>query len=428
MSLRLKLILALMLTSLVSVALVGGTAYLQLQRKFESLPAQHASEHFQRRVADYIARYGSLQPGPDGQDFREFMQQRPGRGVDAPPPRPREDGAGDRRPPPPGEHRPPFRFILTDGDYIVILGAGIYHDGDALPPEARKDLRPVTVEGTVRAYVSTEGVLSPGPDDLAYLDTMRQALLWGVGVAAALALILGALLGEGLSARLRRLTAAVQAMRAGDLRQRMGMTGQDEVAQLAQAFDAMSEQLASSHESLEASHATILAQSEQLKELSIRDALTGLYNRRHFDEGVQQLYRQATRYGRPLSVVVADIDWFKKINDRFSHAIGDAVLRQVSEILAANLRASDLLARWGGEEFVIALPETSKAAAAALCDKLRAAIAHFPWGEITPELQVTMSFGVSAEMSVGSPQAMLDGADTQLYRAKEGGRNQVCMA
>jgi len=423
LSLRLKLTLALMLTGLTSVALVGGTAYVQLQHKFESLPARQASEHFRGRVGNYIERYGSLTPGAGAPDFREFMRPRHGR--DAEPP-PREPG-GREGPPPERDHPPPFRFILVDADYRVVMGAGIYRDGEPLPAEARKGLLPVMVDGQVRAFVSTEGVLTPGPDDLAYMDLMRQALLWGVGVAAALALALGALLGEGLSARLRRMTAAAQAMRGGDLRQRMGMSGGDEVALLAQAFDAMSEQLATSHESLEASNATILAQSEQLKELSVRDALTGLYNRRHFDEGLQQLYHQATRHGRPLSVVLSDIDWFKKINDRHSHATGDAVLRQVAEILATHLRASDLLARWGGEEFVIALPETSRAAAAALCDKLRAAIAHFPWGEVAPGLQVTMSFGVSAEMSLGSPQAMLQGADAQLYRAKEGGRNQVCM-
>ncbi len=428
-SLRLKLTLALMLTGLASVALVGGTAYVQLQRKFESLPARQAAENFRGHVADYIERYGSLAPAEPGEDvpgFREFMQQhRPVRGREQQPPR---EFAGQGRAPPPGNRAPPFRFILSDADYRVVMGAGIYRDGEPLPPQARKDLLPVSVDGAVRAYVSTEGVLSPGPDDLAYLDAMRQALAWGVGVAAVLALLVGALLGEGLSARLRRLTAAVQAMRAGDLRQRVGLQGHDEVALLAQAFDAMSEQLASSHESLEASNATILAQSEQLKELSVRDALTGLYNRRHFDEAVQQLYRQAQRHGRPLSVVISDIDWFKKINDRHSHATGDAVLRQVAEILGTHLRASDLLARYGGEEFVIALPETHKAAAAALSDKLRAAVAEFPWSEIADGLQVTMSFGVSTEMSMGSPQAMLDGADTQLYRAKEAGRNQVCLA
>ncbi|WP_083749095.1 GGDEF domain-containing protein, partial [Pelomonas sp. KK5] len=327
-----------------------------------------------------------------------------------------------------GGRPPPFRFILSDSDYRVVMGAGVYENGEPLPESARHGLLPVKVGGEVRAYVSTEGVLSPGPDDLAYMDTMRQALWWGVGVAALLALALGALLGEGLSARLRRLTVAVQAMRAGDLRQRVAIAGRDEVALLGQAFNAMSEQLASSHESLETSNATILAQAEQMKELSIRDALTGLYNRRHFDEAVQQLYRQAVRHGRPLSVVVSDIDWFKKINDGFSHAVGDTVLRQVAEILTAQLRASDLLARYGGEEFVIALPETGKPAAAALCDKLRAAIAHFPWSEIAPGLNVTMSFGVSAEMAEGSPEAMLNGADTQLYRAKESGRNQVCLA
>lgn len=430
MSLRLRLILALMLTGLASVALVGGVAYLQLHKKFESRPARQASEHFRDRVAAYLEKHGSLSRGMEVQNLVDFMHQRLD-GQRSPPPVPPGSGhpLGPGARPPGGP--PPFRFILTDESYHVVLGAGIYRHDEVLPDAARAQALPVRVDGVVRAYVSSEGVLSPGPEDLAYLEVMRQALLSGVAAAAVLALLLGALLGSHLSAGLRRLTAAVQAMRTGDLRQQVPMSAahSSEVASLAAAFNAMSHELASSHESLKASHATILAQSVQLKELSIRDALTGLYNRRHFDESMRLMFDQALRQRLALSLAIADIDGFKRINDSHSHAIGDQVLRQVAEILRSHLRVSDLLARWGGEEFVIALPDTQAPAAAALCDKLRQAVAQFNWEGIKPGLVVTLSFGVSTELGGGaSAYALLERADTQLYRAKGSGRNRVCVS
>ena len=183
-----------------------------------------------------------------------------------------------------------------------------------------------------------------------------------------------------------------------------------------------------SHEELTASHQTILEQAEQLRELSVRDALTKLHNRRHFDEHAATLFSQAVRHKRPLSVVIGDIDYFKRINDQFSHATGDAVLRKVGEILRGHMRLTDLVARYGGEEFVIALPETPLPQAASLCDKLRKLIEDFPWHEVHPDLKVTMSMGVYGDLAAGTAEAMLQKADALLYRAKEGGRNQVCFA
>lgn len=433
-----------MFTGLASVALVGGVADLLLHRKFESVQARQATRHFRARVAEYLQRYGAWDPERPAQRFREFMDEAnaadPPRGAppfrqglasrgansDGPEAWRRGPPGGPGEGPPGGEPR--FRFILTDGDYRVLLGAGIYRDGDVLPEDKRDLAVPVVVDGRTLAYVSTEGVLSPGPDDQAYAEAMHHALWYGVAAAAALALLLGVFLGDRLSASLRRLTAAVQAMRDGDLRQRVPVAGGGEVATLAQAFNRMSAKLAEEHESLQASNRTIREQAARLQELSIRDGLTELYNRRHFDECVRLLFDQSKRHGQPLTLVVADIDWFKQINDRHSHATGDSVLRQVAAILRAHVRASDLLARYGGEEFVIALPQTALPMAAALCDRLRAAIEQFGWSQIAPGLRVTMSMGLCADLDAASVQAMLQRADRMLYRAKEEGRNRVCFA
>jgi len=347
------------------------------------------------------------------------------------PPRPEGDGEPGRRPRgrdgrPGGP--PPFRFVLADKHYTVLLGAGQYGPGAVLGQEARAKARPIVVNGETVAYVSTEGVITPSKQEQEFLDAMQSSLLAGAGAAAALALGLGLLLAGGLSRRLSKLTGAVRAMQGGALRQQVPVEGRDEVAALAGAFNEMSEQLARSHEELKASHQTILEQAEQLKELSIRDALTSLYNRRHFDEQANTLYHQAVRHQRPISLVIGDIDFFKKINDNFSHATGDVVLRHVGAILRQHVRLSDLVARYGGEEFVLALPDTDASQAAALCDKLRAMIEAHPWHEVHPNLKVTMSMGVFADYAVGTAEAMLQKADELLYKAKETGRNRVCHA
>jgi diguanylate cyclase (GGDEF)-like protein len=205
----------------------------------------------------------------------------------------------------------------------------------------------------------------------------------------------------------------------------VAIASRDEVGVLARAFNAMSDELAQSHERLQASYRTISQQADQLREQAIRDALTGLYNRRYFDERAAWMYQQSIRYGHPMAVAIGDVDNFKTINDKFSHAIGDAVLRELSDLLRQHLRSSDLAARYGGEEFVFAFPQTGIAEAAECCERLRQIIAAHPWRQIHPDLAVTISLGVAAEQAPGGIEPMLAAADHQLYAAKLMGRNRV---
>lgn len=449
MSLRLKFVLALLFSSLASVALVGGVAYVQLTDKFDSLRRQQASMHFKAAVTDYLTRYGgNWQAAAQVMPFRQFMEQQGGgngrrpredRGPGGPGPGPdgRPAMGPDDRPsgPPEGggpagggprRGEPPFKFILLDAQYRVLLGAGEYAHDSVAPPELQRDAMPIVINDKVEAYIAPQGVLAPGKQDIEYLAAMREALGYGAAAATVLALGLGLLLGNGLSAALRQLTGAVKAMRGGALRQQVAVQGSGEIATLATAFNQMSEELAQSHEALQQSNKTILQQATQLKEMSIRDALTDLYNRRHFDEQAQQLFDQSVRHGHPMTVVMGDIDFFKRINDNYSHATGDVVLKQIAEILRTHMRISDVVARYGGEEFVILLPETPLPQAAALCDKLRQVIESFPWTNVHPELRVTMSMGLCADVAAGTVHAMLSKADSLLYRAKEQGRNRVC--
>jgi diguanylate cyclase (GGDEF)-like protein len=166
----------------------------------------------------------------------------------------------------------------------------------------------------------------------------------------------------------------------------------------------------------------------QLERQSLEDGLTGLHNRRYLDAALAEAVHRALREGRPLAVALADLDDFKRINDRFSHIVGDAVLRAAARALREHCRAGDAVARYGGEEFALLLPDTDAAGAAHLCEKLRRAVAEFDWRSLHPELAVTLSIGV-AGLDVAADavdvERLLARADQALYRAKAAGKNRV---
>lgn len=175
---------------------------------------------------------------------------------------------------------------------------------------------------------------------------------------------------------------------------------------------------------------TLRLQSEKLALLATTDALTGLWNRRHFLDVAEEQLLLARRYGRPLSALMIDIDHFKRVNDSHGHAAGDTVLRCFSDILRGNLRESDLLGRLGGEEFALLLPESDGGKAVVVAELLRHEVAAT---EITltdgTALRITASFGVSEAFIDGDTVAeLLSRADDALYLAKESGRNKVSCA
>jgi diguanylate cyclase (GGDEF)-like protein len=154
------------------------------------------------------------------------------------------------------------------------------------------------------------------------------------------------------------------------------------------------------------------------------DVLTGLPNRRHAEELIERLLVAARRNGRPLAVVLFDLDHFKQINDRFGHAFGDEALRATADTTRGLLRGSDHLARFGGEEFLLLLPDTPGADAALVAEKLRSRIAALDL--VALDGGMTASFGVAIypDHGIGADE-LVKAADTALYRAKEIGRNRV---
>jgi len=163
-------------------------------------------------------------------------------------------------------------------------------------------------------------------------------------------------------------------------------------------------------------------------EMAVTDGLTGLHNRRYMETHVTTLVEQAAARGKPLSVLVLDIDYFKSINDTHGHDAGDDVLREFSLRLKKSIRGIDLACRYGGEEFVVVMPETDMGVAAAVAERVRRGIATepFPISQGTKLAEVTISVGIAALTSpTDSAADILKRADQALYRAKRDGRNRV---
>ncbi len=169
----------------------------------------------------------------------------------------------------------------------------------------------------------------------------------------------------------------------------------------------------------------------ETKRDAMTDKLTGLANRRCFDESLLQLTAEARENGQPFSIALCDVDHFKKFNDTHGHQVGDQVLRLVGRILVENVKGSDLPARYGGEEFVIILPETPLKGASIIADHLREKLASRKLarkGSSDSYGKVTMSIGVT-EYIIGEPMdELIERADGLLYKAKQDGRNCVCAA
>jgi diguanylate cyclase len=177
---------------------------------------------------------------------------------------------------------------------------------------------------------------------------------------------------------------------------------------------------------LDAARRALQQQKDAADALARTDVLTGLANRRAFDETAEYEIQRAVRYGTPLTLVIADIDHFKAINDTHGHHTGDAVLIDFARVLTASVRGIDLVGRWGGEEFIILMPGTDRDEAPLAAERMRLAVAGAPTRIDGKTCGVTASFGV-ATLSPEAPtlEALLGCADAALYRAKENGRNRV---
>ena len=173
----------------------------------------------------------------------------------------------------------------------------------------------------------------------------------------------------------------------------------------------------------------LIRAGEQLERLSFTDGLTQVSNHRYFQARLGDEFRRAQRYDDSLALILLDLDHFKAINDVHGHLTGDAVLREVAQALRKSLRETDVLSRYGGEEFAVMLPQTQLAGALTVAERIRADVNALRLG-VDGELRVSASFGVAGfpSPSVTAPEGLIAAADAALYRAKNDGRNRICLA
>ncbi|WP_433944613.1 diguanylate cyclase domain-containing protein [Paenibacillus sp. SN-8-1] len=243
-------------------------------------------------------------------------------------------------------------------------------------------------------------------------------------LATLFSLLIAVALSNSLIRRILLLRANAQTVASGILRvPNLDFKSKDELTDLANSFNAMTESLRS-----------VIDSNQLLHQLSRRDALTGIANRRCYDESLEQAWNQSTAESRPISLILFDIDYFKKFNDIYGHQAGDLCLKQVADILQEQVRecGGGLAARYGGEEFAVLLPGKSIEEACQIAQHFQKALAdqHIPHTGSDISEFVTVSIGVSTRTaSAGdNPGDLVIEADKALYRAKESGRNRLCIS
>ncbi len=279
--------------------------------------------------------------------------------------------------------------------------------------------------GTVTARYSLKRVL-------AHLEHTKLRLLT---TSVLLFCLVGAVLFLGLDrlvvSPLRTLQHTVRKMGEGQLSARVPVLRGVEMGELGNVINRMAAALQHERENLEKS---ITERTRELQEanarlerLAVTDGLTGVFNHRRFQDQLKTETLRSDRHNRPLSVLMVDVDFFKKVNDALGHPAGDELLRRLAEVLSVDLRQTDFIARYGGEEFVVLLPETSKGEAMQVAERMRSAVEV---GINTPStswpLPVTVSIGVATYPEDGKAgDQVVSVADQSMYVAKRQGRNRV---
>jgi diguanylate cyclase (GGDEF)-like protein len=200
------------------------------------------------------------------------------------------------------------------------------------------------------------------------------------------------------------------------------MDPSDEIVRLRRQLDKALSDAVTRESELQRYQQQLEAANAQLRELATTDPLTGVANRRVFDTQLTTMFAHARRYGRSLAVMILDIDNFKQRNDRYGHDEGDATLKRFAALLSRGVRESDLVVRYGGEEFILLLPETNEQGAITLANRILAMVRGYEWG---PE-QLTISGGIAdMQPSVMRSHELVTRADRALYDAKHAGKDRI---
>jgi diguanylate cyclase (GGDEF)-like protein len=200
------------------------------------------------------------------------------------------------------------------------------------------------------------------------------------------------------------------------------MDPKNEIVRLRQQLDQARLDAVTREAELQRYQQQLEAANAQLRELATTDPLTGLANRRVFDARLNTDFAHARRYARSMAVMLLDVDNFKQRNDRYGHDEGDSTLKRLAVLLARGVREADLVVRYGGEEFVLLLPETDERQALMLSNRIQAMVRGYEWGQE----QVTVSGGIAdLQASVVKPHELVTRADKALYAAKHAGKDRI---
>jgi diguanylate cyclase (GGDEF)-like protein len=284
-------------------------------------------------------------------------------------------------------------------------------------------------QGMMAATVPREGAYRP-------LAEARARLLRAGLPAVVFIFLFAYVLARGVLRPILLLSEGAQRVSAGDLDVHLPVHGRDELADLTSAFNEMARRVRDSRDEL-ADSATALArtndQLEQAKERfrsqAITDALTGIFNRRHFEDCLDEQIARASQEGKPLSLLLLDLDHFKQYNDRWGHTEGDAELRRVAALLQRTVRSTDIAFRYGGEELAVLLPACPKDQAMVVAEKVRIAVGSGTQRPSRFGARTTVSAGVATYPEDGRvARGLVDTADAALYQAKALGRDRVVAA
>lgn len=247
-------------------------------------------------------------------------------------------------------------------------------------------------------------------------------LLMGVGLIAYL-------LSLTIIGPLNRLTDGAARVAGGDLSVEIAADPPREIGRLATMFNTMVAYLREAQQELTAVNLALNERNQTLETLSSTDVLTGLHNRRRMRDSLNAEVARHQRHGRSFSILMVDVDHFKKYNDTYGHPEGDVLLKKVGEILKSSLRTNDFAARYGGEEFLILLPDQDSKGAAEVAERIRQRVSVETADEAHHRAAVTASFGIATFPESGrTVDLLLSNADGALYKAKSNGRNRVEIA
>jgi diguanylate cyclase (GGDEF)-like protein len=328
---------------------------------------------------------------------------------------------------------------------VPVPGRPVFREGSGRIPIFLDVTYPITLR--VSEVASGGGSPAAHPTKLlGYVRTGMVANRWqqtmstkldlviGVAILAAVAVIpLGFLLVRRIVGPLEGLGEAMLRFSQGELNVRSSVRRRDEIGQLANAFNRMADQHQHTHERIIRLNAElerrVAQRTQQLRELALREPLTGLYNRRYFNETLRRLSSEALRYDMDLSCIMIDLDGFKAVNDEFGHHIGDQILRLTAATAKSQLRTADVAARFGGDEFVVLLPQTDAERAHVLAERIFEKFTEYQ-AEQLPDVKVTMSMGIATLASLGTRDAesLIRAADDALYAAKAAGKDRIVAA